>query len=116
MILNKIIVMAILVISISFSGIAQTNSDQKSTYLYTVKNVNSEEQLNEVFKQFEELKFVTKVKLNYKPEKPSMAQFIVYVTEPKRSSEGQIMFRPTDLKEIIISSGMEPHDFKIENY
>jgi uncharacterized protein (DUF1919 family) len=105
-----------LILCLFLCGFAQEGNDiQHQTYFYTVENVQSQEQLEQVVSSFEELKFVEKVKLNYKPEKAGKAQFIVYVSEPKRTSESQVMFELTDLKKIIISNGLQPAALEIEN-
>ena len=115
--MNRIILLALFLIGLNWTGIAQEADNlQSQTYYYSVSNVTSEDQLQEVFNEFENLKFVTKVKLNYKPEKPSMAQFIVYVTEPKRTNEAQVMFELTDLKKIVINHDLSPTDLKIDNH
>lgn len=101
----------------SYHSFSQTTSDfQEQTYYYSVDHVQSETQLNETFTAFENLKFVTKVKLNYKPEQPSKAQFVIFVKEPKRTSESQQMFEITDLKKIIIEKDLLPTDLKIDNH
>lgn len=86
-----------------------------TTYYYTVENVLSTEQLDEVVDEIEQLEFVTKVKVNYKPEKNTKAQFVVIVDEPKRVSETQDMFELTDLKSIIINNELLPSDLEIVN-
>mgnify|MGYP005671474603 CR=1 FL=1 len=114
--MNKIILFFIFTVVATFSGFSQENSEfQHQTYYYTVSDVTSEDQLHEVMTSFEALQFVEKVKLNYKPEKTTKAQFIVYVTEPKRTSESQKMFELTDLKKIIVENNLQPADLKIED-
>lgn len=96
------------------SGLAQQpEGNIQHTYYYTVDHVQSEDQLQDIYHSIEELKFVTKVKLNYKPEKPGMAQFIIYVSEPPRTSETQKMFELTDLKKIIVGHDLQVTELKI---
>lgn len=112
--MRHIILGFILFIGFSLSSYGQTdNTLQHQIYYYTVEKVVSESQLSEVVHAFEDLKFVTKVKLNYKSEKPNKAQFVVYVSEPKRTSESQEMFEITDLKAILLNNDLTPLDFVI---
>ncbi len=115
--MSRLLLILALLVGIYFGGFSQsTEAYQHQTYYYTVENVASEDQLNEVYQEFESLKFVTKVKLNFKPEKGNKAQFIVYVSEPKRSSESQQMFELTDLKKIIVNHNLQPADLKIDTH
>lgn len=114
--MNKYIFTVVLLLLLVLSVKAQESntSIQQTDYYYTVKLVDSEDQLSKVVTEFENLNFVSKVKLNYKPEKPTMAQFIVYVIEPKRTSEDQKMFEPIELKKILIKHGLEPYKLQIQ--
>ena len=115
--MNKIILLFLVTVGLSWSGVAQqTDEMQQQTYFYSVTNVSSQEQLDKVVSSIEELKFVDKVKMNYKSEKLDKAQFIIYVTEPKRTSESQQMFEVTDLKKIIVENNLQPSEFKIDNH
>ncbi|MCB9197407.1 MAG: hypothetical protein H6600_03040 [Flavobacteriales bacterium] len=106
-----------LMLSFTFLLASAQNGDktQSVVYYYTVENVTSADQLNAITSEFESLRFVTKVQLNYKSEKSDKAQFVVYVTEPVRSTEDQKMFELTDLKKIIINHNITPADLIIEN-
>lgn len=115
--MTRLTLLSLLLFCLNFAGFSQNPDNfQSQTYYYSVSNVDSEDQLLEVFSDFESLKFVKKVKLNYKPEKSGTAQFIVYVTEPKRTSESQVMFELTDLKKIIIEHDLQPMDLKIDSH
>lgn len=115
--MNRIILITVFTLFIGWFGKAQSETNtEHHTYYYSVTNVTSEEQLQEVYDLFEDLKFVTKVKLNFKPEKADRAQFIIYITEPKRTSESQKMFEPIELKKIIIDHNLLPSDLKIEDH
>lgn len=112
--MNRFIILTIFLLAFGASAFSQNSEDQlHHTYYYTVDHVDSEQQLQEVYSTIENLKFVSKVKLNYKPEKSGSAQYIIYVVEPKRTSETQVMFQPTDLKQIIVESNLNITDLKI---
>ncbi|CAG5080500.1 hypothetical protein [Parvicella tangerina] len=115
--MRRILLIVVFIQLVLTGFIAQDDiSEVSHTYHYTVTKVISQEQLNEVVEAFESLKFVTKVKLNYKAEKQNMAQFIVYVSEPSRTSESQQMFEPTELKKIIIGHNLQPAELKIDDH
>lgn len=112
--MTKLITLTAFCLLFGWSSLAQQSEENiQHTYYYSVDHVQSENQLQEIYHSIEELKFVTKVKLNYKSEKPGIAQFIVYVSEPKRISETQEMFELTDLKKIIVDHDLQVTELKI---
>ena len=88
----------------------------KTKYSFSITNVTSFEQVKLLQSSFEGMKHIEKVKLNYKEEKPTLAQIIVFVNEPKRSSEDQIMFDPVKLKNMLIDKNLSLSDLKISDY
>lgn len=110
----KLILILLTVLSLSLAYGQEKSKTQNTQYFYTVENVSSENQLNKAYSELESLEFVTKVKLNYKPENKGKAQFIVFVSEPIRTTENQKMFEITDLKSIILSNDLEPIELTIE--
>jgi hypothetical protein len=103
---------------ISFSGVSQSAIEQrlKTKYVYTIEHIESLDQLENIQNSISELKFVEKVQLNYKPEKSNKGQLLIFINEPKRTSESQIMFDPTILKKRIFIDEINLIDLKIENY
>lgn len=95
----------------------QDNSSQlKTSYAFTIENITNIDQLDKIQSEIESLMFVEKVKVNTKGEQVNKAQIIVYINEPIRTSERQVMFEPTSIKSIILKDDINLLDLKIESY
>jgi hypothetical protein len=115
--IKPIITLFFLFLVTSFSASAQDiDSRLKTQYLYTINNISSIEQVTSIQAEIETMKFVEKVKLNVKDESSGKAQLIIFVNEPSRTSEGQIMFEATSLKQVIFKDGIDLLDLKISKY
>ncbi len=115
--IKPIITLLFVFLITSLSSFAQETEDRLRTqYLFTLSNIKSMEQISLIKSEIETMKFVEKVKLNMKDESSGKAQLIIYVNEPKRTSEGQVMFQSTSLKKAILIDKIDLLDFKISNY
>lgn len=115
--LKSLIAFFFLLFIVSTSAFGQNIDDRlKTQYLYTLNNVSSIEQISSIQSEIESLKFVEKVKLNFKDESSGMAQIIIFVNEPKRTTEDQVMFQPNQLKKLIFIDNMDLTDLKINKY
>ena len=89
---------------------AQTKSIlTKTKYAYTFSGEASISTIENLTQEVSNLKGVTACKPLYKAEKNS-GQLIVFVEEYSRTSEGDVLFEPTDLKKIIIKNGLIPDE------
>mgnify|MGYP001095164118 CR=1 FL=1 len=88
----------------------------KTQYSYTLQNISSSEQISTIVSEIENIQFVEKVKLNMKDEASGKAQLIIYINEPARTSESQIMFQPTALKKTIFIDGINLLELKTTTY
>lgn len=85
----------------------------KTKYAYTFSGEASTSTIDNLTQEVSNLKGVTACKPVYKAEKNS-GQLIVFVEEYSRTSEGDILFEPTDLKKIIIKNGLIPDELITE--
>lgn len=85
----------------------------KTMYSYTFSGTNSTTNIEALTNEITNLKGVTTCKPILKPEQ-NTGQLIVIVEEYTRSSEGEDMFEPTDLKKIIIKNGLVPNELTTE--
>lgn len=117
--MKKLNIVLLLLFLLVFTNIfwSQENTNRlKTSYAFTIDNISDIDQLEKIKSEIENLEFIEKVKINAKGEQPSKAQIIVYVNEPKRTSEGQIMFEPSVLKTMILSETINLLDLQIANY
>lgn len=87
----------------------------KTVYTYTFSDINSTSDIESLTKEISNIKGVTGCKPIIKLEQ-NTGQLIVVVEEYSRTSEGQEMFEPTDLKKIIIKNGLSPNELTIEPF
>ena len=87
----------------------------KTLYSYTFSGINSSSNIENLTQEVSNLKGVTICKPVIKLEQNS-GQLIVIVEEYSRTSEGQEMFEPTDLKKIIIKNGLTPNELTTEPF
>jgi hypothetical protein len=85
----------------------------KTMYSYTFSGVNSTTNIESLTNEVSNLKGVTTCKPILKLEQNN-GQLIVVVEEYTRSSEGEVLFEPTDLKKIIIKNGLIPNELITE--
>lgn len=85
----------------------------KTKYAYTFSGEASTSTIENLTQEVSNLKGVTACKPVYKADKIS-GQLIVFVEEYSRTSEGDILFEPTDLKKIIIKNGLIPDELITE--
>ena len=91
-----------IIVLLSFNINAQASENVlKTKYSYTLSSIASVDQLDHIKTEIESLEFVEKVKLNIKDESSGNGQLIIFINEPKRTTESQIMFQPSKLKELI---------------
>ncbi len=76
----------------------------KTVYYYKFEGAKSLEEVNKLSTELYALKGVTEFKPEFKPES-NLAQIIVVVTERSRTSEGDVLFEITDLKNILETKG-----------
>lgn len=115
--IKSITALLFLFLVISNSSFSQDQSSRvKTLYAYTLQNISSVEQVSSIQAEIESFQYVDKVKLNIKDESSGKAQIMVYINEPKRTTEDQIMFQPTTLKKTILKDGIDLLDLKISNY
>ena len=115
--IKSITTLLFLFLIISYSTFSQDNSSRvKTQYAYTLQNISSSEQISAIVSEIENLQFVEKVKVNMKDESSGKAQLIIYINEPARTSESQIMFQPTNLKKTIFIEGISLLEFKTTTY
>jgi uncharacterized membrane protein len=114
---------SLLILTLFITAISQNVMSQevqenrlKTMFSYTIENIENLDQLEEIQSKLSKLEFVEKVKINYKVEKANKGQIIIYVNEPKRTSEGQKMFESNVLKDNILIGKINLLDLKIENY
>jgi hypothetical protein len=111
------IILILFLFTFSNNSWSQENSKNlKTSYAFTIENISDVDQLGKIKSEIENLNFVEKVKINTKGEQPTKAQIIVYINEPKRTSEGQIMFEPSSLKSIILKDDINLLDLQIDSY
>lgn len=79
----------------------------KTKYAYTFSGEASPSTIENLTQEVSNLKGVTACKPVFKPEQ-NTGQIFVFVEEYSRTSEGDILFEPTDLKKIIIKNGLVP--------
>lgn len=109
------IVLTIL-LSLGFNVNAQNRPTlTKTLYSYTFSGINSTSNIESLTQEVSNLKGVTTCKPIIKLEQNS-GQLIVIVEEYSRTSEGEEMFEPTDLKKIIIKNGLTPNELTTEPY
>jgi hypothetical protein len=87
-------------------------SKVKTICQYSFENVTDEMQIEKLKAEISLLKGVEEIKSVYKPEK-KRGQITVIIVEPKRTSEGQVMFDITQIKKAIINQGLSPLDVTI---
>ena len=109
---------ALLVFAFAFKTSAQTTKRPeghivKTVYYYQFEGAKSLDEVNNLGKEIFALKGVTEFKPVFKPER-NFAQVIVVVTEKTRTSEGEIMFEITDLKQILVKKGYRNLDYTFE--
>jgi len=93
---------------------AQTKSIlTKTKYAYTFSGEASISTIENLTQEILNLKGVTTCKPVFKPEQHK-GQIIVFVEEYTRTSEGDVLFEPTDLKKIIIKNGLLPDELITE--
>lgn len=103
-----------ILLSFGLSIKAQNRSTlTKTMYSYTFSGVNSTSNIENLTNEVSSLKGVTICKPVLKLEQ-NIGQLIVVVEEYTRSSEGEVMFEPTDLKKIIIKNGLIPNELTTE--
>jgi hypothetical protein len=90
----------------------QIISKVKTICSYSFENVIDEMQIEKLKAEISLLKGVEEIKSVYKPEK-KRGQITVIIFEPKRTSEGQVMFDITQIKKAIINQGLSPLEFTI---
>jgi copper chaperone CopZ len=76
----------------------------KTVYYYNFEGAKSLQEVNSLKAEVTALKGVTEFKTGFKPES-NFAQIIVVVNEKTRTSEGDKLFQPTDLKKILEKKG-----------
>lgn len=104
----------IILLSLGLRVKAQNRSTlTKTMYSYTFSGVNSNSNIDNLTNEVSNLKGVSMCKPVLKLEQ-NMGQLIVVVEEYTRSSEGEILFEPTDLKKIIIKNGLIPNELTTE--
>ncbi|MBE7443508.1 MAG: hypothetical protein HS119_13755 [Flavobacteriales bacterium] len=85
----------------------------KTKYAYTFSGEASSTTIENLTQEILNLKGVTTCKPVFKPEQHK-GQIIVFVEEYTRTSEGDVLFEPTDLKKIIIKNGLLPDELITE--
>ena len=112
----RFLLVPIVVMGFSINTLAQTQPKLiKTKYSYTFSGVNSTSNIENLTNEVANLKGVAICKPVIKPEQNS-GQLIVIVEEYSRTSEGQEMFEPTDLKKIIIKNGLTPNELTTEPF
>jgi len=84
-------------------------------HYYTFEGNADQEKLNEIEQNLLKLDFVSEAKVKYKIEK-NMGQIILVVKEKKITSEGDKIFSPTSIKQIILKSGLSPMEYSVGKY
>ena len=84
------------------------NKLHKTIYYYSFYTKTDNPITTNIEQNVKQLKGVVEVKIKLKPEQKS-GQLIVVVQEKNRSSEGDVMFQPTDLKKIISGNNFIPN-------
>ncbi len=97
----------------SFSQQPTNNHLIKTVYYYSFNAEINVVAMDKIEQEVKQLKGVTKVKIQFKPEK-KIGELIVVVQEKKRSSEGDVLFQPVDLKRILSTNGFIPNLLKTE--
>jgi hypothetical protein len=85
----------------------------KTVYYYQFEGAKSLEEVNALGKEILALKNVTEFKPVFKPER-NFAQVIVVVTEKTRTSEGEVLFEITDLKQVLVRKGYRNLEYTSE--
>ena len=85
----------------------------KTKYAYSFSGEASTSTIENLTQEVLNLKGVTTCKPIFKPEQ-NKGQIIVFVEEYTRTSEGDVLFEPTDLKKIIIKNGLVPDELITE--
>jgi len=93
---------------VSFSQQTANNQLIQTIYYYSFKAEMNAVATNNIEQEVKQLKGVIKVKIQFKPEK-KVGELIVVVQEKKRSSEGDVLFQPVDLKRILATNGFIPN-------
>lgn len=109
---------ALFFIAFAFKTSAQTTKKPegqtvKTVYYYQFEGAKSLEEVNALEKEILALKNVTEFKPVYKPER-NFAQVIVVVTEKTRTSESEILFEITDLKQVLVKKGYRNLEYTSE--
>ena len=76
----------------------------KTIYYYKFEGAKSLDEVRLLGNAINALKGVTEFKSEFKPES-GFAQIVVVVMEKTRTSEGEVLFQPTDLKKILEENG-----------
>ena len=104
------IFIALLCLTALFNASAQNKKpegkDTKTVYYYKFEGAKSLNEVNLLGNDISALKGVTKFKPEFKPES-NLAQIIVVVKEKTRTSEGDVLFEITDLKNILTNRGYQ---------
>lgn len=117
--MNRIkVLFALLFIAFAFKITAQTAKRPegkiiKTVYYYQFEGAKSLDEVNALSPEVFALKGVTEFKPVFKPEKGS-AQIIVVVTEKTRTSENDVLFEVTGLKQILEKKGYQNLKYSFE--
>lgn len=85
----------------------------KTVYYYKFEGAKSLDEVSLLSKDVYALKGVTEFKSEFKSES-GFAQIVVVVTEKTRTSEGEELFQPTDLKRILETKGYQNLELETE--
>ncbi len=115
---TKAFITAFLFIALIVDVAAQTTKRPegrtvKTVYYYQFDGAKSLDEVNALSTEVYALKGVTEFKPVFKPEKNS-AQIIVVVTEKTRTSESDVLFEITNLKQILEKKGYSNLEYTFE--
>jgi len=108
-----VFIFCLLTSKISFAQQTPNNQLHETIYYYSFYTATDNPITANMEQEIKQLKGVVEVKIKLKLEQKA-GQITVVVQEKNRSSEGDIMFQPTDLKKIISENNFIPNELITE--
>jgi len=96
------------------SGLAQAQTSggaETKKYTFSFTGEASQMQLEQLQSNMHQLKGITEVKVNYKPDSKSGLLYFSHAAYAKRG-EQEDDFNPADVKRLIVEAGLVPYEFK----
>lgn len=84
-------------------------------HYYTFEGNLNQDKITEIEQLLSKIEFVEEAKIKYKAEK-NMGQIVLVVKEKAVVNEGDKVFSPTSIKQVILKSGLVPGEYNTAKY